>query len=51
VEINLVFFFFLNFFQFCNVANNPQEHLAKFGYIPKVEKYKNPFIFWLLDAT
>jgi hypothetical protein len=29
---------------------HPQEDLAKFGYGPtmKVEKFTNPFIFWLL---
>jgi hypothetical protein len=34
-QVGVFFFFFL---QFCNVANNPQEYLAKFGYRPKSRK-------------
>jgi hypothetical protein len=35
------------------IDDHPQEYVANFGYRPgvKVYKFKNPFIFLLLDGT
>jgi len=41
-------FRFLFFFVSSHIGNQPQEELTKFGYRSerKVEKFKNPAIFW-----
>lgn len=35
------------------ISDHPQEYVTKFDNRPnmKIEKFKNIFIFWLLDAT
>jgi hypothetical protein len=41
---------FFSFFSilWCNqTSNHQQEYLAKFGYIPNMSIFKNPFSFWL----
>ncbi len=46
-------FFFPSILLCSQTRYDPQEGLVKFDYGPnmKVEKFKNPFIFWLFSGT